>query len=99
MAFEKAHNIESEVPQGTVLGPLLFLLFISDINTNISSKIRLFADDSLVYREINSPRDQFLLQQDINSLAQWARMWQISLNVDKCHVLQISLGRKETVQL
>ena len=87
--------VESGVPQGTVLGPLLFLRFIKDINTNISSKIRLFADDCLVYREINSDRDQLLLQQDINTLAQWARMWQMSFNVDKCHVLQISLGRKK----
>ena len=82
---------ESGVPQGTVLGPRLFLIFINDINTNTSSKIRLFADDRLVYREINSPRDQLLLQQDINTLAQWARMWQMSFNVDGMYCKYLSV--------
>ena len=86
--------VESGVPQGTVLGLLLFLLFINDINSNITSNIRLFADDCLVYRQINSARDQLLLQQDVNTLRQWADTWQMSFNVDKCHILQISLGRK-----
>ena len=82
-----SYSVELGKPQGTLLGPLLFLIFINDINSNITSKIHLFADDCLIYKEINSPRDQLLLQQDINTLAHWARTWKMSFNVDKCHVL------------
>ena len=60
-------DVLSGIPQGTVLGPLLFLLYINDIATNIQSPMRLFADDSLVYREITSPADHAALQNDINT--------------------------------
>ena len=58
-------SVTSGVPQGTVLGPLMFLLYINDINQNINSKIRLFADDCVLYREINSKLDCLELQQDL----------------------------------
>ena len=58
-------NVLSGVPQGTVLGPLIFLLYINDIDTNITSSIRLFADDCVLYKVIKSSQDHFLLQQDL----------------------------------
>ena len=60
--------VTSEVPQGTVLGPCLFLLYIDDIGDNISSTVRLFADDCVIYRPINSKRNQEILQKDLNLL-------------------------------
>ena len=66
-------TVSSGVPQGTVLGPTLFLLFINDIATNISSTIRLFADDCVVYRAINTPEDHHILQQDLNKLVEWSK--------------------------
>ena len=57
-------NVTSGVPQGSVLGPVLFLLYINDITNQIQSNIRLFADDSIVYREIRSPADHHILQTD-----------------------------------
>ena len=80
----------SGVPQGTVLGPLLFLLFINDIDCGIKSNIRLFADDCILYRMISSEEDSKILQRDINLLSQWTTKWQMQLNIKKCHLLSIS---------
>ena len=64
-------TVDSGVPQGTVLGQILFLLHINDLPSEISSKVRLFADDCLVYREIKSRHDQNDLQKDLNLLESW----------------------------
>ena len=78
------------VPQGTVLGPLLFLLYINDITDNINSEIRLFADDCILYRTITADSDSIQLQKDINSLHSWSVAWQMNFTVKKCHILSIS---------
>ena len=74
----------SGVPQGTVLGPLIFLLYINDIATGINSPLCLFADDCLLYRVINSVEDTDRLQEDLNRLSEWADTWQLKFNVSKC---------------
>ena len=66
-------NVISGVPEGSVLGPVLFLLYINDITNQIQSNIRLFADDSIVYREIRSPADHHILQTDIQILTDWSK--------------------------
>ena len=85
--------VASGVPQGTVLGPLLFLLYINDITCEIRSQIRLFADDCIVYRTITNPLDSAILQQDIDSLQSWADTWQMQFNSRKCHIMSISRQR------
>ena len=87
-------NVTSGVPQGTVLGPLLFLVFINDMPDVVSSNIRLFADDALVYRSINSHEDVVALQADLDNLQTWERKWQMSFNPDKCELIRISNKRK-----
>ena len=64
-------RVTSGVPQGTVLGPLLFLLYVNDLPSCISSSIRLFADDCLLYRTINDSNDSLSLQNDLNALSKW----------------------------
>ena len=75
--------VTSGVPQGTVLGPLLFLLYINDITADMKSDIRLFADDCIPYRTISSGHDQTILQEDINTLHSWTKTWQMQFNSKK----------------
>ena len=87
-------EVGSGVPQGTVLGPLMFLLYINDIGSNVSSTIRLFADDSLLYREVKSDSECQQLQQDLDKLIDWSKRWQMNFNPIKCYFLRISKKRK-----
>ena len=81
-------RVMSGVPQGTVLGPLMFLLYINDISNNLTSHIRLFADDCIIYRTISSPEDPLHLQEDLDRIFNWTTRWQMQLNIQKCVVLQ-----------
>lgn len=83
-------DVTSGVPQGSVLGPLLFLIFINDLPQNISSQLRLFADDCILYRTIITPDDHLLLQNDLNLVSLWCSTWQMTLNSDKCKVMSFS---------
>ncbi len=87
--------VESGVPQGTVLGPLLFLLYINDITRNISSEIRLFADDCILYRRISSLDDCVALQHDIDTLFAWSKTWRMHFNPSKCQIMSVTRQRKK----
>jgi ribonuclease P/MRP protein subunit RPP40 len=88
-------SVDSGVPQGTVLGPLLFLCHINDLPTKVKSSVRLFADDCLLYREINSVEDHIALQEDLSSLERWADMWGMRFNPTKCYVMKT--GRRRSL--
>jgi hypothetical protein len=79
-----------------VLGPTLFLFFINDIASNISSSICLFADDCVVYRAIHSKEDHKILQDDLNKLVEWSNIWQMEFNVDKCAIMNITTKRNKS---
>ena len=71
---------------------------MSDIVADIQSKIRLFADDCLIYRRINSPEDHYILQEDLNRLTVWAATWQMNFNVGKCNIMmQFSNARHKKI--
>ena len=81
----------SGVPQGTVLGPLLFSPHINDIMSDIESEIRLFADDDCVcYREIKNMEDTLKLQKDIDRLGIWARQWGMRFQPVKCNMKELT---------
>ena len=81
----------SGVPQGSVLGPILFLIFINDLPDNVKSSVRLFADDCvLYYRNIHSLQDCLILQEDLDSLGLWEADLQIKFNVGKCHSMRVT---------
>jgi hypothetical protein len=92
-------HVRSGVPQGTVLGPLLFLLYINDIGEKVKhSKIRLFADDSLLYREIDNEEDSDKLQEDLKALEEWAWKWQMDFNAKKCYLLSMKKRGDRTIR-
>ena len=80
----------SGVPQGSVLGTVLFLIFINDLPKNIRPSVRLFADDCVLYRNIKFPTDCQILQDDLNNLTQWETDWQMKFNVAKCHSMRVT---------
>ena len=86
--------VTSGVPQGTVLGPLLFLIYINDLPSCVSSTVRLFADDCLLYRVISNQEDAASLQEDLDHLQEWERDWQMVFNPDKCEHIRITNKRK-----
>jgi len=86
---DEAHVV-SGVPQGTVLGPLLFLCFINDLPDSVSSQVRLFADDCLLYRTIKSRSDHHALEKDLLNLDTWAKTWGMKFNAKKCYILSIN---------
>ena len=81
----------SGVPQGSVLGPLLFLIFVNDLPLWIcNSMLLLFADDAKLCRRILSENDEIRLQQDLDKLMEWTRQWCLQLNIEKCKVIRIA---------
>ena len=88
------HPVISGVPQGTVLGPLLFVIMIADINRDVdSSKLISFADDTRVYRQIADIEDCESLQQDLNSVYKWASDNNMFFNANKFHYLPLSSSK------
>ena len=95
-------NVTSGVPQGSVLGPILFLIFINDLPLGVISPVSLFADDSKVFSRIISEKNSLkrkksgnyfkgneVLQNDLNSIREWARRWKMEFNVDKCKIMHM----------
>ena len=86
-------KVLSDVPQGSILGPLLFVLFINDIYTNIdpNTNIELYANDTKMWRRINSIHDYKFLQNDIKSLYKWELDNKMKFHSGKCKVLTINI--------
>ena len=90
-------TVTSGVPQGTVLGPLMFLLYINDIGLQITSELGLFADDSILYGVVNNISSAKVLQSDLNKLVVWSEKWQMAFNASKCFLLRVTRSRDNVV--
>jgi len=89
-AYSDPSKVTSGVPQGSVLGPLLFLIYINDIANGIKSEVRLFADDCALSRVIINTNSCEDLQADLNRISSWCRTWGMKLNSLKCSVVSFS---------
>ena len=77
-------EVTSGIPQGSVLGPLLFTIFINDLPLSITSHIQIFADDTKIY---NTVQDSGILKNDLDKLVLWSKEWLLPFNIDKCNIL------------
>ena len=87
-------SVVSGVPQGSVLGPLLFLIYINDLDEGIISKLGKFADDTKVARGVSNDSEVDILREDLSTIFQWSVDWQMLFNLDKCTVMH--LGSKNS---
>ena len=82
-------NVLSGVPQGSVLGPVLFVCCINDLPEEVNTTVKLFADDTKLYTKVSEEEGGKELQEDISNLDRWANKWQLSFNSSKCKVMHI----------
>ena len=80
-------SVLSGVPQGSVLGPILFLIYINDLDDSITSNVLKFADDTKLFRKVNTDGDKQHLQNDLDRLMKWSEKWQMLFNFGKCKCL------------
>ena len=86
--------VTSGVPQGSVLGPILFLVYINDLPDKVTSQVRLFADDTAMYLTMEGAKNSSVLQQDLDRLSVWESDWDMEFNPSKCQVVQVAGSRK-----
>ena len=83
------------VTQGSVLGPILILTYINDLDDDVTSKVLKFADDIKVFRKIKSDADRQQLQHDVNKLTKWSEKWQMLFSYGKCKCLHTGHGNED----
>ena len=88
------NNPSASPAQGSVLGPVLFLIFINDLDVDVVSRLLKFADDTKLFGRADSAANRELLQKDLDRLGGWSMTWQMSFNVDKCRVMH--MGSRNT---
>lgn len=88
--------ITSGIPQGSVLGPVLFIIYINDLPETLHCQCKMFADDTKIWKQIATPQDTIELQDDINALQDWSDKWLLKFNTSKCKVLRVGPQRIET---
>ncbi len=82
-------SVTSGVPQGSVLGPILFTVYINDIDVRLSNFISKFVDDTKIGNIVVDERDRLNLQEDLRKISRWSEKWEMPFNVNKCHILHV----------
>ena len=85
-------SVLSGVPQGSVLGPILFLIYINDLDDSITSNVLKFADDTKLFRKVNTDGDKQHLQNDLDRLVKWSEKWQMLFNFGKVNAYIQDIG-------
>ena len=87
-AYSQWNDVTSGIPQGSVLGPTLFIIYINDLPETVESMVHIFADDTNIYRNIATENDCVELQKDLDMLQEWSNKWLLSFNAKKCKVMR-----------
>ena len=89
----------SGVPQGSILGPILFLIYVNDLPDSVSqgTAVSMFADYTKCHRAVRNPQDREILQSDLNNITNWCQDWRMDLNKSKCGVLQFTRCLQPTI--
>ena len=77
-------HVSSGVPQGSILEPLLFIVYVNNISSVVQSNVKMFADDVTLYTTVLTTEDCIQLQNDLDSVSKWCNHWQMKLNPHKC---------------
>lgn len=90
-------SVTSGIPQGSVLGPMLFVIYINDLPRHVSNPVKMFADDTKLYARSDEQDATEALQDDLDKLQQWSRDWQLRFHPEKCSVLKLGANKSEAV--
>ena len=90
-------EVTSGVPQGSVLAPIMFQIYINDMNEGLESYINMFADDAKLLKVIKSQKDCQDLQKDIDKIHEWSLKWKLEFNAKKCHVMEIGKSKRRPI--
>ena len=90
-------DVLSGVPQGSVLGPILFIIYVNDIDDDLTCKISKFADDTKITSRVTTSVEKLELQSNLDQLCRWAEKWQMQFNVEKCKVLHIGSNNNQAM--
>ena len=86
------HEVTSGIPQGSIVGPLMFIIFINDLPDTVTSRVYMFADDTKLFKIVKENEDREILQRDLEKLTEWTNTWLLKLHPEKCKYMQ--LGNK-----
>ena len=92
--YSRWADVLSGIPQGSVLGPILFVIYINDLPDAVLSEVYMFADDTKIYKQIKSKEDQKRLQEDLNKMQIWSSEWILKFHPEKCKVMNISRSKQ-----
>ena len=96
-AYSSSAKVKSEIPQGSVLGPILFIIFIDDMPDIIESTCQMFADDAKIFCKVNTNDDSMRLQDELKRLSEWSKLWKLPFNIGKCKSLHIGCSNNRTI--
>ena len=92
MSHPNGLNVNSGVPQGSGLGPLLFIIYVNELPEAVKSHCKLFADDAKLYRQVANIKDFEEIQEDLFELCRWTVKQQLFFNLNRCKVLHLGLN-------
>lgn len=89
-------KVKSGVPQGSVLGPILFTIFVNDLPDSVESICKIFADDTKIYSR--AAKEENTLHRDLTRLEAWSKTWKVEFNAEKCKVMHCGYGNTQTTE-